>query len=162
MDLAPVDQPDIVEHMLGLLADRGLVGDLAEHVDLESAVPLGEGRRHDVLQHREVGEDFRRLEDARDAELVDLVRLLARQHRAVEDDGAAGGRQPSDDDVEQRRFAGAVGADDRMRLALFDLKVDVGQRMQASEALVDVGDVEDDIVLGWHEHGRLPTRLPLE
>src|SRR5690606_1174331 len=50
------------------------------------------------------------------------------------------------------RFAGAVGADDRVRLAFLDLKVDVGQGAQAAEVLLDVGDVENDIFPGLHFH----------
>src|SRR5690606_12213283 len=125
--------------------------DLAEHVDLEGAVAAGEGRRHHVLQHREVGEDLRRLEDAGDTQLVDLVGLLAGQDGAVEDDGTAGRRQAADDHVEQGGLACTVRADDRMRLAFLDLQVDVSQGMQAPEALVNVGDVENDVVLRMHD-----------
>src|SRR5207253_431636 len=47
------------------------------------------------------------------------------------------------DDVEQRRFAGAVRPDDRARLARLDVEVDVPQRVDAAEILGHVGDLED-------------------
>src|SRR5690606_8927721 len=93
----------------------------------------------------QVREDLGRLEYPRDAELVDLVRRLARQHRAVEDDRAAAGWNAPHDHVEERGLPGAVRADDRVNLPLLHLQVDVGQRLEAAEALLDVGHVEDDI-----------------
>ena len=65
---------------------------------------------------------------------------------AVEDDGAGVRRDAADADVEQRRLAGAVRADDRVRLAFLDCEVDVAERVQAAEALADVGDVQHDVL----------------
>src|SRR5690606_41914347 len=65
--------------MLSLFADRLLVVDRTEHVDFERAVTSRECGCHHVLQHGQVGEDLRRLENAGNAELVDLVRLPAGQ-----------------------------------------------------------------------------------
>ena len=125
-------------------------------VQPEGAVTPGEGRHHDVLQQRQVGEDLRGLEDAHDTHLVDLVRLLAGDDLAVEDDGAGVGREPADADVEQRRLAGAVRPDDGMGRALLDLEIDVGQGVKAAEVLVHVGDVEDDVAC---RHGPTPPAV---
>ncbi len=89
MYFAAVDEADVLKHVLGFLTDHPFVLHGAEHVDLESAIPPGERRRHDVLGNRQVGEYLRRLEDAGDAELIDLVGLFPRQHVTVEDDRSA-------------------------------------------------------------------------
>ena len=70
---------------------------------------------------------------------------LAGEHLAVEDHGPGVGREPADEDIEQGRLAGAVRPDDGVGRAFLDLQVDVGQRMEAAEVLVHVGDVEDDV-----------------
>jgi hypothetical protein len=106
-------------------------------------VALRQRRHHHVFQHGQVEEDLRRLEHAGDAELVDLVRRLAGQRVAVEDHGAAVRLQAADADIEQRRLAGAVRADDRVRFALADVEVDIGEGVQAGKALVHVVDVQD-------------------
>src|SRR5690606_26070563 len=64
-------------------------------------------------------------------------RTPAEQHRA----GVGG--EPTDEAVQQRRFPGAVRADDRVHRALLDAEVDVAQRAQAAEALVDRLDLQD-------------------
>ena len=46
--------------------------------------------------------------------------------------------QAAREDVEQRRFSGAVLADDRVRLAARDRERDVAQRGDGAERLVDV------------------------
>ena len=46
------------------------------------------------------------------------------------------------DDVEQGGFAGAVGADESQDLALGQIKGDVGQGLEAAEALGDILNLE--------------------
>ena len=61
----------------------------------------------------------------------------------VEGDRAGVGDQLADQHVQQGRLAGAVRADDRVDRVLGDRQVDVVQRLQAAEALVDVLDFEN-------------------
>src|SRR5690606_15112803 len=49
------------------------------------------------------------------------------------------------DDVEEGGLAGAVGADQPVDLPAPDLDADVGERLQAAEALAHAGDRQDDV-----------------
>ena len=147
MGEAALVQADILEDGFGLVADFALGVESGLRMLIRKAPSrLAKAGAMTFCSTRQLGEDLRRLEHADHAHLVDLVRLLAGQHLAVEDHGPAAGRDAADDDVEQGRLAGAVGADDGVRLAFLDLQVDVGERMQAAEVLVHVGDVEDDVL----------------
>ena len=63
------------------------------------------------------------------------------------------GDEAADEAVEQRRLAGAVGADDGVHAAFLDREVDVVERAQPGEALVDALDVKD-------RHRRQPSVPP--
>ena len=114
----------------------------------------GAGQRadHDVLGHGEIGEGLELLEGARDAAAGDAVGPQAGDLAAVEEDAAGVGRLEAGDQVEQRRLAGAVGADDAEDLALVDIEGDVGVGGEAAEALGHAFDVEQQA------HVRLPPR----
>src|SRR5690606_10085425 len=147
----PRMETDIVEQAFGLVPQLLFRIHAAEHVDAERAVPAREGRRHDVVEHRKVGEYLGCLEDARDAELVDLVRGLSGKHMAVEDHRPARGRKTPDDDIQERRLARAIRADDGMRPSFLDLQVDVGKGTQTPEVLMHVGGVQNGVGLLVHE-----------
>ncbi len=74
------------------------------------------------------------LEGARDAQRRDRVRRLRDQVLAVEADAAGGRRVDAADQVEHRRLAGAVGADQREDLAALHVEADVVDRQHAAEA----------------------------
>ena len=61
---------------------------------------------------------------------------------AVEPDRAARGREAAADQVEQRRFAGAVGADDREPLAARDVERDAADDLGHAETLLDVAQLQ--------------------
>ena len=85
-------QADVLDHLARLVVQLALVVEVLPGADAEGAVALGHRRDEHVVQHGQVGEDLRRLEDAGDAELVDLVRMLAGERGAVEADRAGVGR----------------------------------------------------------------------
>ena len=62
---------------------------------------------------------------------------------AVEADLAAVGAQDAIDDVHQRRLAGAVLAGEGVDLALAQLELDAAQRVDRSERLAQIRDLED-------------------
>ena len=71
--------------------------------------------------------------------------LFGRKRRdvaAVEQDRARGRREEAADQIEERRLAGAVGADHGAQLARLDGERDVVDGDQAAEALRDVVDLE--------------------
>jgi len=75
--VALVGEAHILQHVQGAVADLAGLIDPRPEVQRERAVALGKGRDHDVLDHGQVAEDLRGLEDSGDAGLVDLVRLYA-------------------------------------------------------------------------------------
>ena len=74
-------------------------------------------RRQHVLEHGHVGEQADVLERPRDAELRDLIRLLAVDARPVEMDFAFGRLVQARQQVEDRRLARAVRADQAVQRA---------------------------------------------
>jgi hypothetical protein len=118
------------------------VGAQARVLEAGEAVPEGvavaQRPQHgaaQVLEHREVVEDVGDLEAARQALAVDLEGLEADDVLALEFDAAFGGRQARADQVEQRGFAGAVGADDGVALAAMDVEVDAADDFAGAEIL---------------------------
>ncbi len=62
------------------------------------------------------------------------VGLRAANGLAVEPDHLTGDRQEAHDGAQERRFAGAVGADQRDGLALMELGVDAVERLEIAVA----------------------------
>src|SRR5690606_34962626 len=102
--------------------------------------------RHDadakVLEDGQAMENIGDLERAREAEPVDLVRRKAGNPRSPQSDLARSRREHAGDDVEQRRLAGAVRADEGVPLARRDRQVDVIHYPQFAEGLADTYELE--------------------
>src|SRR5205085_3218202 len=94
-----------------------------------------------VLERRQEREDARDLERAADALARAEERRLVRDLDAVEHDRAR--RRPVDagEEVEQRRLAGAVRADDPEKLAFGNLEADIDDDVRAA-------DVEPEVACG--------------
>ena len=92
------------------------------------------------------------LVDAGDAAADHLLRIAERRGLAGDLDRAARRRDGAGEDLDQRRLAGAVGADQRAHLAGHDGEVGVAQR---DEVAVDLGqpDAADEGRVG---HVRRP------
>ena len=84
------------------------------------AVRAREGAQVEVFVDGEIGKDAAPLGDLRQAEAQDLVRRPSREVLAVERDRSAGGLHQSTHRAQRRRFAGAVGSDQRDDLARLD------------------------------------------
>src|SRR5215208_1486295 len=119
-------QPEVAERLLGVGVRRAAGVAADEHV-------LADGH---VREQREV------LERPRDPTVHDAVRADAQHVVAVEDDATGVGPVHARDDVERRRLAGAVRADQADDLALSDAEADVVERDDAPEPQRDVLDVE--------------------
>ena len=168
----PLAEADAGQRLGRLLHHRMARVEALHHAKLEAAVPLGEAGDGDVLLARHAGKDLRRLEDAGDAALDDGVRIDAQEALAVVGDGAAVGRDEADEGVQERRLAGAVGADDGVDGVLHHVEVDVVERLEAAEALVDAAHLQDrvaarrlaemdagiGIVVGLEAHVGMPDR----
>src|SRR4051812_24864397 len=79
--------------------------------------------------------DVGNLETAAEPAPVDLIRAQPGDVLAFQFDASLAGREPGADEVEERRLARAVGADDRVPLALLDLEIDVLDDLRAPESL---------------------------
>ena len=145
---------------LGLVADLGLARRRADQsVDRNAPSRLREGRDHDVLEQRQVGEDLRRLEHPRDAQLVDLVRLACRSATWPSKTTAplSGASRPTKH-VEQRRLAGAVRADDRVRRRLPRSARSMSfSACSPPKFLLTLVDVEDDIAFAMRHRATPPA-----
>ena len=110
----------------------------------------------DVLGHAEVGEDQRLLVDGGDAPALGVGRAARGRGLAVDQDLAVVGRVDAGHDLDQRRLAGPVLADQRVHLAPPQLERHVVEGTGGPEALGDAPHGEHDI-LGMH-HQSPPTR----
>ena len=85
------------------------------------------GRNAQVVLHAQVGEDPLAAGHLSHAEAGDLVGRPVGDVAPVEDDGAVVGLDHPTDGPQERRLAGAVGADEGHDLSLADFDGDVGQ-----------------------------------
>src|SRR5262249_5858600 len=101
------------------------------------------GRHHHVLEDGEARERLHDLERPGDAAPADLVRAQAVDPLAFEEDLAGGRAEVSVEEVEERRLARAVRADEPEDLALREGKREVRGGRQPAEALADVLHLEE-------------------
>ena len=117
-----------------------------------SAAPPGPAsdRRRElkIFQHGQVGRQRRVLIDDGNAVLAHLPRIGRVHMLAVVIDGAGIGTQHAGGNADQRRFAGAVLADDGMNLAGHDNDINTFERLHRAEALAHVGKRHDRHVRG--------------
>ena len=99
-----------------------------------AAAAVGDECGLDVLEHGELGEDVGALERACHAHAADLVRRDAGDVAALQAHLAGVGLQMPGDEVEERRFAGAVRADDGGDAALLHAQAHVVGGDEAREA----------------------------
>ena len=100
----------------------------------------------DVLGHAEIREDQRLLVDGGDAQPLGVGRVPRRRGRAVDQDLALVRLVDAGHDLDQRRLAGPVLADQRMHLAPPQLERHVVEGTGAPEPLGDAPHGEHDIV----------------
>jgi hypothetical protein len=120
---------------------RGALAHLGQLVDVfPEGVALAGRPQHraaQVFPHAHIGEHVGDLEAARQAAAVDLVGRQAGNHLAAQQHAARGRRHIAADQVEGGRFAGAVGADQRVAFALRHAQIDVANDFDFAKALFD-------------------------
>ena len=91
-----------------------------------------------ILLDRHLGKDVGDLKAARQAAPIDLERGEPGDRLAVQAHFARARPDAAADEVEQRRFAGAVRPDDRVPLALGDVERDAADDLHRAEALAKI------------------------
>src|SRR5262245_18628090 len=133
-------EAEALDHALGVRAEAG-VG-VAEQARQPRALVLLRGE-DEVLAHAELREHLQQLERAADAQAVEAGGPQARHGPPVEPHLAATRLQLAQDAVEERGFAGAVGADQPEHLALAHLERHAAHGLYAAERLGDIADLQD-------------------
>jgi hypothetical protein len=110
--------------------------------EAEAPVADAADREIEVVAHREVAKQQRRLVGAPEALPDALVRRQVGDVFAEEMDPPGSGREVAGDGVEERRLAGAVGAEDRRLLAGGDRERDVVDGAQRTEDARHAGEHE--------------------
>ena len=95
-----------------------------------------------VFQHRHIGERLHDLMGAREPVAGDDKGPFAGDVDAVEHDLAGIRRKHAVDQIEQRRFAGAVRPDQAEDFARLQDEAQIVHRLQAAEALADAVELE--------------------
>src|SRR5207247_2343274 len=107
-----------------------------------AAAAVGRPDEH-VLVRRQGAERARNLKRPRDPGPAVLVARQARDVAAGEDDAPAVGPRAPADDVEQRRLARAIRADDPERITLGQRQADVLERSHGAERLRDAFELDE-------------------
>src|ERR1700682_3364202 len=106
--------------------------------------------RHHVLKDGHAAEQLRRLKCAAEATSRDFARLVAPDGHAAKQYLSLSRGMDAADDVEQRRFASAVRADQTSNFAWPDVKIDAVENTHAAELYCDVtnskGEVRHDML----------------
>ncbi|MNQ40279.1 hypothetical protein D3C85_539270 [compost metagenome] len=152
--VAVVLQVEQVDHLLRLLARRDLGaarGRREEHLAPEACLPVRVAPDQQVVQHRRMLEQLDVLEGARNAQRGNRVRRLLRERDrparlAMPGDLARGRRVDAADQVEHRRLARAVRADEREHLAAPHVEAHLVDRQHAAEAHAQVFRGKKDVV----------------
>ena len=124
-------------NVLGAGARQRLLGDPALGAPVDQPEPLGRIADRNVVGDREVGDQREFLKDADDARLIGGRRRGECDLAPLEQHAALVGLDHPGHDLDERRFAGAVLAEDRVNLAGFDREIRLLQRLDASIPLGD-------------------------
>ena len=102
------------------------VGAPADRIEHGPCRAFALGHRHaDIFQNRQAAEQPIDLERARDAKLDPLGLALGGDVAAGEHHAALARRQHAGEEIDERGLAGAIGADQRVARAGFELEVDI-------------------------------------
>ncbi len=100
-------------------------------------------RQEDALGDAQVRDEVELLVDRRDAALERSGRVAGRKRLTREEDLAARRLERAGDALDERRLAGAVGAEQAVHLGLEHVEVDTLERLDPRELLDEVADLED-------------------
>ena len=99
---------------------------------------------HNIVERRHAAKQRDILERAGDAVGRRFMRAHRLAHIALERDGPLLGMVEAVDDVQHRRFSGAIGPDDRANLAFSDIETDIAERLHATERQRNVLDRQEN------------------
>ena len=108
----------------------------------------------EIRDHVDVRAERQVLVDRLDPRRLRLRRRGEMALGAVEEDAAGARRHAAGDDLHQRRFAGAVVAEQRDDLAAIDVEADAAQRLDRPEMLGDLFEAKEGYT-GGHRGGSL-------
>src|SRR5205807_1745417 len=112
-------------------------------IDHREAEPPPEGQvtEHHVLRHRERGDQAQLLRDQCEPGAERLARVAESASDTIHEDASGVGLVDAGEDLDQRGFAGAVLADDRVDFARCELERDLVESLSGEEALAEpLGD----------------------
>src|SRR5262249_55465977 len=138
-------EPDLVQRALDLLACLAVTAGGAQRVEKTLLRLRGDPQVLGNAQPRKHALD---LQGALNPEPADLVRLEPGDVAAAEKNPAAMGGEEARDQVEQRRLAGAVGADDRVQRPGSEAQADPIDRGEPAEAFGQSIETEDRLAHG--------------
>ena len=118
----------------------GLHARLGDEAEAEELLLAAE---EDVFGHRQRRQDRLFLKHHGDAGIEGLARRGDADRPAIDEDAAGIGLVDAVEDLEQRRLARAILADEPHDLAAVDVEADVIQRLHARKGLGDAADLED-------------------
>src|SRR6266480_4130096 len=151
-------QADLFEHALDFLAGAAILFRRAQRMQEAIARVRGDP---DIFLHRQPVEHALDLQGARDAETADLVRLEAADVASRGEHAARVRGEKSAHQIEQRRFSGAVRADDRVQPARCQRQTDVVDSDQAAEALGEALDLQNGLAHGrWTNRSTISRHRP--
>ena len=105
--------------------------------------PRRQVAEEDVLTHTEGIDEAQLLVDGDDAQVLRRARVLDGHRLAIDANGAPIGAVSPGEDLHQRRFSGAILADDRVNFAWSYCQRDIVQGMNAWKTLIDVFGLQD-------------------
>ena len=114
-----------------------------EQIELEFAPQFGKRRNDNIFTDRQTGEQLIDLVALGQAELTNVDNAHAGDIAPVEHDLAGARRDFAGQHLEERRLAGAVGADDAAQFAAMDRKIDIAVGEQTAVALGQTARLED-------------------
>ena len=139
----PPDSCDAaVPSALGELGEQARRRGRARRLEVGVVAAVHERRHLQVLVDGHRREHALAAEQDADPELRPLLGRDVGDGAAVEPHDAASGVPRPGDDAQDRRLAGAVGAEQREHLAASDLEADVEQHLHRAVGEVDVGDLQ--------------------
>ena len=133
-------EADAREHRARLVVKMAVTGERPEHVPARAIE--AEQRKCDVVFERGAGKQRNDLVGAREPAVRALVRTQPLHLFAEQADGAGVALQVAGNQVEQRRFTGAVRPDDEPPLARLNFERDVVGRRQAAERFLEPADLQ--------------------
>src|SRR6516162_9640282 len=137
-----VAKAELAQHIEALRTNRMVV--IGERRHVHGLALAREDRQGDVVEDGEAVEQIDNLKAARDAGLDTLVNGRERDVLAFEQDLAAVGGQLRADEIDERRLAGAVRANEGEELALVDHEVHPVAGLGLAELLAEIDGLKKD------------------